>query len=816
MFTADVLNYLNGAGVLAQHVLVVPNLCLARAGTTYFECGQCRRVHLHGAGGVCTDCHVPLGPPQPLAAAPVAGDYYGFLATQAGPVFRLNCEELTGQTNKNDARRRQRLFQDICLPPPQEIQVTDPIDLLSVTTTMEAGVDIGSLHAVMMANMPPMRFNYQQRVGRAGRRGAGLSIALTLCRGRSHDDYYFQRPDRITSDPPPQPYVDMRREAILERVLAKEVLRQAFVALGLFVAQGGDNVHGEFGEAVGWTAGPAQPPPGTPPGVTIAQLVEAWIQNNQPAIDHTCDVLLSYTTPELQAQQADLIAYIQNQLVARVTSAATDPRLPQRSLSERLANVGILPMFGFPTRVRYLFHERPGAAYQWPPEGVVDRELDIAISQFAPGSETVKDGVIHTAIGVVDYQPQGNSVIEMPNPLGPPLPIGLCRRCQAVDASQNPAQTCLVCGAVSPDYAQVNLSQPRGFRTWFGESRDFDGVFEWTPRASRPKVAASPIGLTPVANFEIWSDQDTVYVVNDNEGQLFNFEKLAQGETWVTTDALAKVGVNNPPLVLGGATDPRALASVKPTDVLVLGIRSWPVGVTAMPLRVEGRASLYSLGFLLRRAAAVSLDIHERELKIGLRVMQDPNGQVIGQIFMSDSLENGAGYSSYFGTPLQAENLLRFVVGQTSPAFNGPLVAQVDAQGNPAHGGVCRTSCPDCLRDFSNLAYHNILDWRLGLDLARLALDANAAVDFSVSYWQGIDTAAAGPYFAAMPGWQQVTFGGLQAGRRGNRVEIITHPLWNTDPNHFGPQLAAAYAQAVAAGCQVTTKSIFEVLRRPF
>ena len=90
---------------------------------------------------------------------------------------------------------------------------------------------------------------------------------------------------------------------------------------------------------------------------------------------------------------------------------------------------------------------------------------------------------------------------------------------------------------------------------------------------------------------------------------------------------------------------------MKPTDVLVLGIQTWPIGITAMPLRVEGRAALYSFGFLLRRTAAVRLDIHERELNVGLRIALDPNGQVIGQIFISDSLENGAGYSSYMGCP---------------------------------------------------------------------------------------------------------------------------------------------------------------------
>jgi hypothetical protein len=314
----------------------------------------------------------------------------------------------------------------------------------------------------------------------------------------------------------------------------------------------------------------------------------------------------------------------------------------------------------------------------------------------------------------------------------------------------------------------------------------------------------------PGRNAAVWSDQERIYIVNDNNGELFRFEKLANQETWVVREALAAVDVHHPHTE--GTPDVRALASIEQTDVLVLGIATWPPGLKSSPIGNTGlavRSAIYSLGFLLRRAAATILDIGEQELRVGMRPVQDANGHIIGQVFISDSLENGAGYCSFFGTPTQSEALLLYVTGQSTHDFYGPLV-------DASHAGPCLTSCPDCLRDFANLPYHNILDWRLGLDLARLALNAQAPIDFTVPYWQGIDATAAANYFSVMPGWQHLQVaGGLQAGRWNNRLIIVTHPLWREDAANPGPQLAPACAWALGQGLQVEFRSIFEVLRRP-
>jgi DEAD/DEAH box helicase domain-containing protein len=824
-FVQDVTDLLTRAGVFTQGILLFGGLFVADPAETYYQCDRCSRVHLHRSGGVCSGCLTRLGPPRAVGIDDAGQeiDYYRWLAVDAGPIFRLNCAEMTGQTDKVLARDRQRLFQNI--PVGQEIALTDNIDLLSVTTTMEAGVDIGSLLAVMMANMPPMRFNYQQRVGRAGRRGAALSLALTLCRGRSHDDYYFQRPERITADPPPPPYVDTNQLQILRRVLAKEVLRRAFSELSLFAGSAGDSVHGEFGTATAWNLAPDNLPAGYLPG-DVASIVSQWIGRNPRTVEAICDALLVQT--RLAANSANrtaAVAWIANGLVADVTNAARDPSLVQDGLSERLANKGTLPMFGFPTRARLLYHKQPQV---WPPRQTVDRDLELAVSMFAPGAETVKERTIHTAIGIGHYFRQGPLAVQDPNPLGPTVVVGLCGNCQHVETANPNNPTCPVCGASigtgDRDYQVMDLRQPKGFVSYFTKARDYDGVFDFVPRAARPKVGRPPFAIGRHLNFDIGAGQGRLHVINDNAGRLFHLSR----EPWAG-GAMVDVGAANTaeerhaasvgrrpgtPMIATGAVVTCALAAISETDMMLLGVRDYGPGRAADPRTAAGRSALYSLAFMLRRASSVYLDIQDYELKAGIRSQEDPAlGSVVGQIFLCDTLENGAGYATHLGDPAISENLLTMIVRNSRSLFHDRLI-------DPAHADVCDTSCPDCLRSYSNLAYHNLLDWRLAIDMANLALDASSAISLSSATWARISKLAATTLEAARPRFSQTTFGTLPGLTDGKEAIIVTHPLWLTDRVGAGPEIAAAWDDAernhgLRVDPALSFISVFEALRRP-
>lgn len=68
------------------------------------------------------------------------------------------------------------------------------VNVLHCSTTMEMGVDIGGLSAVLMNNVPPASANYLQRAGRAGRRNESRAAVVTMCPANAHGAAVFSDP----------------------------------------------------------------------------------------------------------------------------------------------------------------------------------------------------------------------------------------------------------------------------------------------------------------------------------------------------------------------------------------------------------------------------------------------------------------------------------------------------------------------------------------------------------------------------------------------------------------------------------------------
>ena len=412
----------------------------------------------------------------------------------------------------------------------------------------------------------------------------------------------------------------------------------------------------------------------------------------------------------------------------------------------------------------------------------------------------------------------------------------MCRQCQALVPP--PAQTgsCPYCSAAEgPDgYRLTVLTEPPGFSTWptISDHAEFRGGFEFTPRALRARMGAGLNTYTPHRNFSIDAGSARIYRINDNDGSDFEFQKLNNDHFWMVEDAFDTAirdlpsaeqrRIQRPPIDNSTSPIRRALAAISNTDVMAAGINIVPRGLCLNPSLSEAKSAWYSFGFLVRRAAAVSLDVNESELDLGIQPVSDPStpfAPPTARIFISDSLENGAGYSTFFGDPGRFEELLSFVLGHGSPSwtrqtppdsFHQPLVTS-------PHSHNCTSSCHRCLREFGNMAYHPILDWRLGLDMVQLALDSNARVDLNVDYWSNLVSRIAPPYFAGLNLVPQ-TFDTLSGGidTFNNEAIILIHPLWDSDESNYRPEVAAAVADAQSQGFTAILRTVFHAVRFPY